>query len=250
MLVTVRNLSKSFRPDFFRAPRQVLKGIEFSLPQGSTTGFIGVNGSGKTTTLKCLLGFIFPDAADFEFDSGRKSFDQFRAHLGYLPERPYYYEFLTAEEFLRFHWELSGGGPGFAERKMQVLERVDLAGTGDKKLRAFSKGMLQRAGLAQALLRRPELLILDEPMSGLDPDGRLLVKDILAEEKRRGTTLFFSSHLLADMEDLCDRLVVIDDGKVLFEGPQREFRPDGSQSLERAFSQLRLHRLREKGPAK
>lgn len=249
MLLRVHGLEKSFKPDLFKPAKKVLKGVGFELPRGSTTGFIGVNGSGKTTSLKCLLGFIFPDAGRFEFDEGRKSFDQFRQSLGYLPERPYFYDFLTAEEFLKFHWDLSGGGAGFQERKKQVLEKVDLAMTGDKKLRAFSKGMLQRVGLAQALLRSPELLILDEPMSGLDPDGRWLVKDILREEKSRGTTLFFSSHLLADMEELCDRLLVIEEGQILFEGPQAQFRPEADQSLEKVFSQVRAAHRRGQGSA-
>jgi ABC-2 type transport system ATP-binding protein len=246
MLLEVRNLKKSFSSELFRPRRQVLKDVHFSLPKSSTTGFIGVNGSGKTTSLKCILGFIFPDEGEILFNEGRETLAQFRNRIGYLPERPYFYDFLTADEFLRFHWDLSGGGGGFCERRRQVLERVDLSSTADKKLRQFSKGMLQRIGLAQALLRQPELLILDEPMSGLDPDGRVLVKDILLEEKKRGTTLFFSSHLLADMEELCDRLVVIDDGRILFEGPQSRLKEEqANENLERAFSQLRTRRLRE-----
>ena len=248
MLLQVQNLNKSFSSELFKPSKQVLKGVGFSLPAHTTTGFIGVNGSGKTTSLKCLLGFIFPDHGKITFDDGKQTLEQFRHRLGYLPERPYFYDFLTAEEFLRFHWELSGGGAGFQERRDQVLDRVGLQGTGQKKLRQFSKGMLQRAGLAQALLRHPDLLILDEPMSGLDPDGRILVKDILLEEKKRGTTIFFSSHLLADMEELCDRLVVIDDGQILFEGEQTQLKAEESnQNLERAFSHLRTRRLRERG---
>jgi ABC-2 type transport system ATP-binding protein len=149
---------------------------------------------------------------------------------------------------LKFHWDLSGRGAGFEARRDQCLDRVGLLGTGDKKLRQFSKGMLQRVGLAQALLRQPQLLILDEPMSGLDPDGRILVKDILLEEKKRGTTLFFSSHLMADMEELCDRLIVIDGGLILFEGEQSRLKQEEqNQNLERAFSHLRTRRLRESG---
>jgi ABC-2 type transport system ATP-binding protein len=247
MLVRVQGLEKSFKPDVFRPAKKALKEVAFSLPKGSATGFIGVNGAGKTTTLKCLLGFLSPDQGQIEFDSGRQNFDQFRKYLGYLPERPYFYDFLTTVEFLKFHWELSGGGPGFVDRKNEVLRKVDLLQTGDKRLRAFSKGMLQRIGLAQALLRRPELLILDEPMSGLDPDGRWLVKEILREERGRGTTLFFSSHLLADMEELCDRLLVIEDGQILFEGLQTEFRPESNQSLEKTFAQVRASHRQTSG---
>lgn len=246
MILSVRDLKKSFSPELFKPARRVLKGVSFELPRGTTTGFIGVNGSGKTTSLKCILGFIFPDSGEVRFEGGA-DLEGFRRRLGYLPERPYFYDFLTAEEFLGFHWDLSGGGGGFRDRCSQVLEKVDLTGTGDKKLRQFSKGMLQRIGLAQALLRQPDLLILDEPMSGLDPDGRVLVKDILQEEKRRGTTLFFSSHLLADMEELCDRLVVIEDGQILFEGEQDRLKHEESnQNLERAFANLRTRRLRER----
>lgn len=247
MILEVRQLRKSFSTDFWRPRREVLRGVSFRLPAGTTTGFIGVNGSGKTTSLKCILGFIFPERGEVLFDSGKQSLDVFKARLGYLPERPYFYDFLSAEEFLRFHWDLSGGGGGFAERRDSVLAKVDLSGTGAKRLRQFSKGMLQRIGLAQALLRQPDLLILDEPMSGLDPDGRLLVKDILHEEKKRGTTLFFSSHLLADMEELCDRLIVIDDGKILYEGPQETFLTEqADRNLERAFARLRTRSLHER----
>ena len=244
MLLDVIGIEKKFSSGLFKAPKSVLKKVSFALPNGTTTGFIGVNGSGKTTTLKCILGFIFADAGQVLFDSGRLSVEKFRSQMGYLPERPYYYDFLTADEFLAFHWEISGAGQGFHEKKNEVLLRVGLAQTHDKKLRQFSKGMLQRIGLAQALLRSPRLLILDEPMSGLDPDGRILVKEILLEEKKRGTTLFFSSHLLADMEELCDRLVVIEGGEIIFEGPQKVFLEGKEKNLEKVFSQLRTQHLR------
>lgn len=241
MLLQVRHLTKSFRSDFLQKPKVVLHDISFDLVKSKATGFIGVNGAGKTTTLKCLLGFLFPDSGQIQWqDAGQ----DFRKKLGYLPERPYYYEFITADEFLHFHWNLSGAGPGFEQARDEALSRVNLRGTGSKKLKLFSKGMLQRIGLAQALLRRPELLILDEPMSGLDPDGRALVKQILLEEKSRGTTLFFSSHLLADMEELCDELLVMDGGRVLFSGTQASFRSDPSLSLEKTFADLRKNLIR------
>jgi ABC-2 type transport system ATP-binding protein len=158
--------------------------------------------------------------------------------LGYLPERPYYYDFLTASQFLKFHWDLTGGGEGFVQRSDEILHKVNLKDVTHKHLRSFSKGMLQRIGLAQALLRSPELLILDEPMSGLDPDGRMLIKEIIMEEKKKGTTLFFSSHLLGDMDELCDDLVVIDQGRLIFQGALKDFAKD--QGVEKSFYETRM----------
>jgi ABC-type multidrug transport system ATPase subunit len=140
--------------------------------------------------------------------------------LGFLPERPYFYEYLTGKEFLALHWELRGFkcNAAFNQRVDEVLTEVNLMRGKDLKLRQYSKGMLQRIGIAQAIIHRPEFLILDEPMSGLDPDGRYLVKQIIKNLHRLGTTIFFSSHLLQDMEELCDRLVIIDQGRIIYEG--------------------------------
>lgn len=232
--LSVHGLSKTFKGGLFGKDHRVLRDVSFSLPAGLTTGFVGGNGQGKTTTIKCLLEFIWPDGGEVLF-FGKPLDREGRRRLGYLPERPYLYEFLTGREFLRLGWDLSGGPPGaFAAKAAELLSLVELTTAADLRLRSYSKGMLQRIGLAQALLSEPELLILDEPMSGLDPDGRALVKEILAAKKKAGVTLFFSSHLLQDMDDLCDRLVVIDGGAIAFEGTPADFRRDQAD-LEKAF---------------
>lgn len=231
----VEKLNKTFRGGLFEKDRHVLQDINFTLTEGETTGFVGSNGAGKTTTIKCLFNFIYPDSGTIEF-FGQKLDSAVKTRIGYLPERPYLYEFLTGMEFLRLHWNLCYGSSqkDFYERATEALRKVDLLEAKDRRLRTYSKGMLQRAGIAQAILTRPDLLILDEPMSGLDPDGRAMVKDILKEEQKRGVTLFFSSHLLQDMEELCSHLVVVNKGKILYEGGLQSFMSE-FQSLEKAF---------------
>jgi ABC-2 type transport system ATP-binding protein len=233
----VKELSKTFPGGLFEKDKLALQGLSFHVPKQKTTGFVGVNGSGKTTAIKCILDFIRPNAGTIRFFDNRELTAEVKRRIGYLPERPYYYEFLTAMEFLRFHWQLAGASGDFTARALEVLEEVGLSKAKDRRLRTFSKGMLQRAGMAQALLCRPEFLILDEPMSGLDPDGRVLIKDIIRKEQQNGTSIFFSSHLLNDMDELCDYLVVIDDGKLIFQGELKEFA--GAAGVEKSFRDLR-----------
>lgn len=213
----IESLQKSFPTGFWRQKREVIKDISFSVPVGGATGFVGSNGSGKTTTLKLMLGFLKPDSGSIQI-FGASLNSRIKSQIGYLPERPFYYEHLTAREFLKFHWDLGGGGEGFADRCRDCFATVHLSHAADQRLRSFSKGMLQRVGMAQALIRNPRLLVLDEPMSGLDPDGRSLMKSIIQKEKEKGTTVFFSSHLLGDMEELCENIVIINRGKILFSG--------------------------------
>lgn len=236
-MLTVKNLTKSFQAHFYTPRQQVLNHLSFSVRSGKTTGFVGVNGAGKTTSLKCVLGFIKPEQGEIDFFGKGPLTSELKQKIGYLPERPYYYDFLTALEFLKFHWDLSGGGPGFAERADQVLAKVNLPHVKNKALRSFSKGMLQRIGIAQAILKKPEFLILDEPMSGLDPDGRILIKDIISDERKNGTTIFFSSHLLGDMDELCDDLVVIHSGNLVYQGSLADF--SKGQGVEKSFREVR-----------
>lgn len=239
-ILTVESLRKGFKPHFFSKQKQVLKNLSFTIQSGRTTGFIGVNGAGKTSTLKCVLGFTRPDYGTIRFFDGHALDNAVKSKIGYLPERPYYYDFLTAKEFLKFHWDLSGApSDGFESAADEVLTKVNLKSTGTKKLRSFSKGMLQRIGMAQALLHKPQFLILDEPMSGLDPDGRLLIKEIMQDEKRKGTSIFFSSHLLHDMDELCDDLVVIDKGVLIYQGTLSDF-VNKDEGVEKSFKALRL----------
>lgn len=232
--IEVKNLVKVL-PTGFIGKTEVLHQISFHVPQGQACGFVGNNGAGKTTSLKCILEFLTPTSGDV-YLFGEKLSVQNRNRLGYLPERPYLYEFMTAFEFLKFHWSLTFPHlKGFQDRAEKVLRLVGLYEAKDKVMRKFSKGMLQRAGLAQSLIHDPELLILDEPMSGLDPDGRFLVKNILRELKSQNKTLFFSSHLLEDVEELCENLVVIHHGKILYNGQTQSFKSQFS-NLEQAFA--------------
>lgn len=237
--LTVEGLNKTFKGGLFERDRHVLRDVAFSLTEGQTTGFVGNNGSGKTTTIKCIFDFIHPDSGQIRF-FGDEISNQVKTRIGYLPERPYLYEFLTGEELLKLHWNLCYGSDAkdFKQRAHETLKKVDLLEAKDRRLRTYSKGMLQRVGIAQAILTRPDLLILDEPMSGLDPDGRAMVKDILKEEQKRGVTLFFSSHLLQDMEELCTDLVVINKGQILYKGNLPAFMSE-YQSLEKAFQVLK-----------
>ena len=242
-VLTVEKLNKTFKGGLFEKPQQVLKDVSFKLPAERTTGFIGSNGAGKTTTIKCLFDFIRPDSGEILF-FGQKLTREAKNRIGYLPERPYLYEFLTGEDFLRLHWMLCHDSISdeFEKSMHDVLQKVNLQDAAKRRLRNYSKGMLQRIGIAQAILTQPDLLILDEPMSGLDPDGRAMVKDILRSEQNRGVSLFFSSHLLSDMEELCSHLVVIEKGHVLFNDELSLFQKEFS-SLEQAFKVLKQGRL-------
>lgn len=218
-ILEVENLIKSYRkPGLFPQKVEALAGASFSVRPGRLTGFIGANGAGKTTTLRCLLNFTRPDSGVFSFFGSKGLSMEGRKKIGYLPEHPHFYHFLTGLEFLKLYAQLSGVKVSDSEM-MRFLSRVKLEHAADRALSGYSKGMLQRVGLAQALVHRPQLLILDEPMSGLDPDGRRLVREILKEVADQGVSLFFSTHLLDDAENLCDDLVLMAHGKVVFNGP-------------------------------
>jgi ABC-2 type transport system ATP-binding protein len=249
--LTVKELSKTFKGGIFERPKQALKNVSFSVKSERVTGFVGVNGSGKTTSLKCIFNFIKPDSGEVLFFDHHPISSEIKSRIGFFPERPYLYEFLTAHEFLKFHWDLGGGGPGFLEARDRVLSEVNLKGVESRRLKGFSKGMLQRIGIAQAILKKPDFLILDEPMSGLDPDGRILIKQIIRNLAQQKTTIFFSSHLLHDLDELCQDLVVIDGGEVLFQGALNDFKKTMGEvddlSLEEAFRKLKQKVKEEKG---
>jgi ABC-2 type transport system ATP-binding protein len=221
--LTILNLKKSFRRHFYSKPSEVLKNISFSVKEGSVTGFLGANGSGKTTTIKCILGLIFPDEGEILLWGKPFSNLEVRRQLGFLPERPYFYDHLTGAEFLKFYGQISGlkSNDVLQPRVNKLLERVGLGHAKDKPLREYSKGMLQRVGIAQALIHSPKFVIFDEPMTGLDPDGRWEVRDLIREVSQSGVTVFFSSHLLHDAEMLCDDLVILKSGQVVFTGTTR-----------------------------
>jgi len=195
---------------------EALRDLSFSMEPGEVFGFLGPNGAGKSTTIKILMGLIAPTGGSAKLFGTPVGEHSARAKVGYLPENPAFYDFLSAREYLAF----VGASFGMAEveveaRSDQVLAQLDLVEAARRPIRSYSKGMVQRLGIAQALLHDPELYILDEPMSGLDPIGRVLVKDVIKELKERGKTVIFSTHITADVEAVCDRLGVIVQGKLV-----------------------------------
>lgn len=238
-ILKVDDLKKTFRVGFLGRKQEVLKGVSFSVKKGSVTGFLGRNGAGKTTTMKCLLGLIFADSGQIEFFGEKEFAIDLKARIGFLPERPYFYDYLTGDEFLRFYQGLSNRvGKTISEKRFdELFNLVDLEHARHRPLRGYSKGMLQRIGLAQALIHEPELIILDEPMSGLDPDGRFRMNQIIRQTAEQGTTVFFSSHLLHDAETLCDDLIIMHGGKVIYQGELEQFLGKMSSGYRLVYSQ-------------
>ncbi len=224
VLIDVRDLRKTFQVGFFRTRRvEAVKGVRFDVRRGEIFGFLGPNGAGKTTTIKMLTGLIAPTGGEAYLFGQRVPSPEARQRIGFLPENPYVYPYLTPREFIELCGTLSGmRGPRLRERTMEVLEQVKIAYAADRQARTLSKGMLQRAGLAAALVADPELLILDEPMSGLDPVGRKEVKDLIFAERDRGKTIFFSTHILSDVEAMCDRVAILREGQVVLSGALRQ----------------------------
>jgi len=217
--IRVEGLHKVFPVGFRRRKVYAVRGIAFEVPPGAIFGFLGPNGAGKTTTIKMLTGLIRPSAGRLSI-FGRDVEDlSVRQRVGYLPEQPYFYDYLTPAELLD-HFGRLFGLPAATRRARtrQLLERVGLGSASGRTLRKFSKGMLQRVGVAQALVNDPDLVILDEPLSGLDPIGRKEIMDLVFELKQRGKTVFFSSHILSDIERICDRVVIIREGLIVAHG--------------------------------
>ncbi len=217
--IRINDLHKSFKSEFLRKQKPILKGITFEVEQGEIFGYLGPNGAGKTTTLKCLLGLIFPEKGDIEILGLPHLSIAAKARIGYLPENPYFYDYLTAREFLEFYSQLHLMTKSEQDAKIpELIKKVGLQEAAGLQLRKFSKGMLQRIGLAQALLNDPELVLLDEPLGGLDPLGRKEIRDIVMDLRDAGKTVFLSSHILQDIEMICDRVAIIVDGRIVNSG--------------------------------
>jgi len=217
---------------------QVIRDVSIDIPKGEVYGFLGPNGAGKSTIIKMLLGFLRADSGFMRVNGKVVGKEEYRYQIGYLSELPFFYTHLTARETLMVSGRLSGMDKGkILKETTTLLGRVNLAHTTDQRVGSFSKGMQQRLGLANALIHDPPILIFDEPMSGLDPLGRHLVKELINEMKDSGKTIFFSSHILSDIEDLCDSIAIIHKGVLFYSGNTSGFIRDG-QSLEKQFIKI------------
>jgi ABC-2 type transport system ATP-binding protein len=210
------NLEKTYSVGFWRKkPRAALRPLTLTVQEGEVFGFLGPNGAGKTTTLKLLMGLVFPTGGSARILGMEVDDVRVKAQIGFLPEQPYFYDHLTAKELLDYYAQLSGvPAQERSQRADRMLARVGLSDVARTQLRKFSKGMLQRVGLAQAILHDPKLVFLDEPMSGLDPMGRREVRELIQQLQQEGKTVFFSTHILSDAEALCDRVAVIHKGEL------------------------------------
>jgi ABC-2 type transport system ATP-binding protein len=214
--IEILGLEKTYLVGFWRTrPKCALHPLHLQVEDGEIFGFLGPNGAGKTTTLKLLMGLVFPTSGSARI-LGKEWIDpEVKAQIGFLPEQPYFYDHLTAHELLNYYAQLSGVPPKERSRRVdRTLQRVGLKDVHGLQLRKFSKGMLQRVGIAQAILHEPKLVFFDEPMSGLDPIGRREVRDLMEQLKQEGKTVFFSTHILSDAEALCDRVAIIHKGEL------------------------------------
>ena len=250
-VLEVEGLRKVFHIGFFRKRVEAVNGTSFKVKRGEIFGLLGPNGAGKTTTIKAILRLIFPTEGEIRI-FGRSADDREAAkRVGYMPENPYVYQYLKPLEFL----DLCGRLVGIPKtdrraRSEEMIDKVGLRHAMDRPIGKFSKGMMQRIGLAQALLHDPELLVLDEPMSGLDPIGRKEVRDLLIEQRERGKTLLFTSHILSDVELLCDRVVIMQEGEITSEGQVHDLLETAGRQVEirlSSASQALKDSLRSRG---
>lgn len=217
--VAVTGLTKAFPLPFQRRSIVAVRDLDLRVDAGQVYGLLGPNGSGKSTTLKIILGLVSPTRGKTEIFGRDSSRVASREAVGFLPESPYFYKYLTAAETLRFYGKLCGmRGPRLSARIGELLDLVRLTEAKDRRLRGFSKGMLQRIGLAQALIHDPQLVILDEPTAGVDPVGSREIRDLILDLKRRGITVLLSSHLLEQVQEVCDRVGILANGVLVREG--------------------------------
>jgi ABC-2 type transport system ATP-binding protein len=223
-IVRLKGLVKDFRPGFGLRRKRVLHGISFDVREGEIFGFVGPNGAGKTTTLKVLMGLIRATAGEASVLGCDVRETGFRRHIGFLPENPYFYDFRPGREILSFYAKLSGvARTRRAHRVATLLDWVGLSDAADARLRTYSKGMLQRIGIAQALVHGPKVVFLDEPMSGLDPIGRKEIRDLVLRLRTEGKTVFMNTHILSDVEMVCDRVAIIVGGRITYQGAIEDF---------------------------
>ena len=232
-VVSVEGLVKDYRSGFGLRAKRVLSGVSFSVREGEIFGFVGPNGAGKTTTLKVLMGLIRSDGGRASVLGHDVRETEYRRQIGFLPEAPYFYDYLTGREFLRFYARVCGVSRSDRARRVDtLLEWVGLAHAAEARLRTYSKGMLQRIGIAQALVHDPKVVFLDEPMSGLDPIGRKEIRDLIVRLQSEGKTVFMNTHILSDVEMLCHRVAIIVQGVVRYEGDPHAVLGDDERGAE------------------
>lgn len=236
--IEISSLEKTYSVGFWRKrPKRALYPLDLSVEDGEIFGFLGPNGAGKTTTLKILMGLVFPSGGSAKILDMALDDPRMKAQIGFLPEQPYFYDYLTARELLTYYGQLSGVNSRTLTSKVDAaLERVGLRDAAHLQLRKFSKGMLQRAGIAQAILHDPKVVFLDEPMSGLDPMGRRDVRKLIEELKSEGKTVFFSTHILSDAEALCDRVAIIHLGQLRGVGAVEQLTAGANAQVELVWS--------------
>ena len=239
-LVKIENLVVDFRSKERGQPvKRAVDGLSLEVRAGEVFGFLGPNGAGKTSTMNVLLGFVNATAGSAFLFGVNVREPIARQRIGYLPELTYYYKFLTAEELLRFYAKIFRIPRGEADRRVDaVLKLVELESSRHRLIKTYSKGMQQRVGLAQALINNPDLLILDEPTSGLDPIGRMKVREIIQRLKNEGKTVFFSSHELGEVETVCDRVAILNQGKLQVAGRVSDLTAEHQMNLEQLFLKI------------
>ena len=231
--LTIDHVSRDF------GDKHAVRDLNLTLAEGEVLGFIGTNGAGKTTTIKMLLGLLRPTEGTVSVFGGDPRDAAVRRRVGYMPEIAYYYPYLTARELLSFYGGICAMDKAVIRRRSdELLEAVGLTEAARKPLKTYSKGMLQRAGIAQALLPDPDLLVLDEPFTGLDPLARIHFRELLQSLRKAGKSIFFSSHELGETELLCDRVAILKEGHCFYDGPASRIAGDGKQNLERLFLEV------------
>ncbi|MEK7702710.1 MAG: ABC transporter ATP-binding protein [Nitrospirota bacterium] len=236
--IEIQNLRKVYKTDIGKKETTALNGISLSVTEGEVFGFLGPNGAGKTTTIKILIGLMTPTSGTARLFDQEITNESVRSKIGFLPETPSFYEYLTGTEILSFYGQLFDLPKNeIKARTAALLKQVGLESSAHLQLRKFSKGMLQRIGIAQALINDPALVILDEPMSGLDPIGRKEMRELILALKAQGKTIFFSSHIIHDVEMICDRVGILAKGKLLGIGHLDEIRQN-DETLEECFIRL------------